>query len=79
MKTTPYFERRIAQRGIDVRWVEEALRHEVKREEQPDGRIRLWGYVQERKLHLRLVLLSDGETLLNAFFDSTFTRKQGRP
>jgi hypothetical protein len=79
MKTTPYFERKIAARDIDMRWVREALNHEVAREVQANGRIRVWGYVAERGLYLRVVLLEDGERLLNAFFDSNFTRKRGQP
>jgi len=44
----------------------------VKREVQPDGRIRLWGYIKEADKHLRVILEPDGETVHNAFFDRRF-------
>jgi hypothetical protein len=47
-------------------------------EEQPDGRLRFWGFVPERGLYLRVIASGDREVLLNAFFDSNFTRKQRR-
>ena len=43
-----------------------------RREEQPDGRIRLWGYAASLGGYLRIVLLSDGETVHNAFFDEDY-------
>jgi hypothetical protein len=36
-------------------------------ESQKDGRIRHWGYVKELGRYLRVVTLSDGETIYNAF------------
>jgi len=43
-----------------------------RREVQPDGRIRLHGYSETLGCYLRLVLLSDGETVHNAFTDDAF-------
>ena len=40
-----------------------------QREVQHDGRILLWGYAASLGGYLRVVLLSDGETVHNAFFD----------
>ena len=37
---------------------------------QPNGRIRYWGRVGER--WLRVVVLEDGKTLHNAFYDRRF-------
>ena len=79
MKAVPYFYRAIEKHGVRENEVRTALRNEVEREVQPGGRIRLWGWVAERGLHLRVILLPDGETLFNAFPDSNFTRKRGRP
>jgi hypothetical protein len=43
------------------------LRRPERREAQKDGRIRLWGYAASLGGYLRVVLLSDGETVHNAF------------
>jgi hypothetical protein len=40
---------------------------------QADGRIRAWGRVPEAEDRwLRVILLADGETVHNAFFDRRF-------
>ena len=40
---------------------------------QPDGRLRLWGQIREAGgKYLRIILLEDGETVHNAFFDRSF-------
>ena len=44
----------------------------VRRETQPDGRIRHWVYVAELGRYLRVVTLEDGETVHNAFPDRDF-------
>ena len=73
MKTTDYFERRLQDRPeIQLIWVEQALKNAIKREVQEDGRIRLWLFVAELDKYLRVVLLEDGETVHNAFFDRGF-------
>ena len=72
MKTTAYFERRRYDHGIEYRHVEEALDGEVHREDQPDGRIRVWGFVSDFDKYVRVILLSDGETVHNAFPDRQF-------
>lgn len=40
---------------------------------QSDGRIRLYGFSASLGIYLRVVLLSDGETVHNAFPDEGFT------
>jgi hypothetical protein len=40
---------------------------------QSDRRIRKWTWVTEENKFLRIVLLEDGETLHNAFFDRDFS------
>jgi len=39
---------------------------------QPDGRIRLYGFAESLSRYLRVVLLSDGETVHNAFADEGY-------
>lgn len=48
------------------------LSNPLKKEIQQDDRIRFWGYVDEIKKYLRVVTLSDGETVHNAFPDRNF-------
>lgn len=47
-----------------------------RREIQSDGRIKLWGYVPEQDRYLRVILLPDGQTVHNAFFDRSFKEDQ---
>ena len=47
----------------------------VRREVQSDGRVRVWTYVAEERKYLRVVFLSDGETVHNAFFDRSFKER----
>jgi len=51
-------------------------RSELKGEQvQADGRIRRWALVPEAgNRYLRVILLADGETVHNAFFDRSYTR-----
>jgi hypothetical protein len=48
------------------------LLNPTRREDQPDGRIRYWGFIQERGFFLRVVTLADGRTVHNAFPDRDF-------
>jgi uncharacterized membrane protein len=43
-----------------------------KTEVQSDGRIRRWAWISEENKFLRVILLEDGETVHNAFFDRSF-------
>ena len=79
MKTTTYFEQSIHDRSIERAWVDAALENEIEREVQPNGRIRIWGWVEARNYYFRVIVLPDGETLLNAFPDRNFTKRRGRP
>lgn len=76
MKFTRYF--------LDVRnrpdrsmilddWLERAINSPVARSVQSDGRIRLWVQIEEMEgRYLRVILMPDGETVHNAFFDRGF-------
>lgn len=47
--------------------------HPIKEAIQSDGRIRRWARIAEMDNRvLRVVLLEDGETVHNAFFDRSF-------
>jgi hypothetical protein len=43
---------------------------------QSDGRIRKWRYIEEVKKYLRVILLEDGETVHNVFFDRRHKEEQ---
>jgi hypothetical protein len=76
MKFTRYFEAlrsRPDRASIREEWIERAIRSPVKETVQADGRIRRWVQVAEMEnRYLRVVLLPDGETVHNAFFDRRF-------
>jgi len=57
-------------------WCERALRQPLRREVQPDGRVRYWIYIEELGKYLRVVTLADGETVHNAFPDRRFKERQ---
>lgn len=53
-------------------WILETIGNPLRTEIQLDGRIRKWRYIEETGKYLRVVLLEDGETVHNAFFDRRF-------
>lgn len=76
VKVTKYFQevRLRPDRAVikDV-WIQRVIKHPENRYVQHDGRIRLWGRVDEMEgRYLRVVLLPDGETVHNAFFDRRY-------
>jgi len=58
---------------IDPMDIRRVIARPAKKMIQPDGRIRLYGFVHDMSTYLRVVLLSDGETVHNAFPDEDFT------
>ena len=75
MKFTSYFLHMIKRPDraiIKTEWVESTIRDPVYSEIQSDGRIRKWKWITEEKKYLRVILLPDGETVHNAFFDRSF-------
>ncbi len=80
MKTTRYFDEQVRRKRpyIDPVWCADIIAAPLRREEQPDGRIRFWGEVipsgEDMPRILRVVTLADGETVHNAFFDRRFRR-----
>ena len=77
MKTTAYFRAmrvRPDRAVIQDEWIERAVREPLREYTQADGRIRRWVRVPEAGDRvLRVILLRDGETVHNAFFDRGFT------
>ncbi len=57
---------------IKEEWIVSAINNPMKTEIQSDGRIRKWIYIEEAGKYLRVILLEDGETIHNAFFDRRF-------
>ena len=76
MKTTQYFNytrKRSDRAWIKEKWIEFVVNNPTKTEVQSDGRIRKWAKISEMDKYLRVILLEDGETVHNAFFDRSFT------
>ena len=57
---------------IKTEWIEQTIADPVYTEIQRDGRIRKWKWIPEEGKFLRVILLADGETVHNAFFDRNF-------
>ena len=58
---------------IQDKWIVHVMEHPVHRQVQEDGRIRLWAVISEAdNRYLRVILLEDGQTVHNAFFDRRF-------
>ena len=76
MKCTQYFlhtRRRTDRKDIKVEWIRRVMENPEKEVIQSDGRFKKWGRIPEADgKYLRVVVLPDGETLHNAFFDRSF-------
>ncbi len=75
MKSTQYFlfmKSRPDRTAIKEEWILETVNNPLKQEIQSDGRIRKWKFIDEAGKYLRVILLEDGETVHNAFFDRSF-------
>jgi len=85
MKTTRYFEEQVLRKRkrpyIRREWCGHVLTNPIRKEVQPDGRVRFWGSLQAIAAEefsgriLRVIPLADGETIHNAFFDRGFQRE----
>ena len=74
MKCTQYFlytRKRLDRAVIKDEWIQRAINKPIQTEIQSDARIRKWVKIQEVNKYLR-VLLPDGETVHNAFFDRDY-------
>ena len=76
MKFTQYFletRKRSDRRVIKNAWILRAIERPIRKEKQSDERIRLWISIPEMDNRmLRVILLEDGETVHNAFFDRQY-------
>lgn len=73
---TPYFALTVMAKA-DRRWIDpidiqRALSQPVRRDRQPDGRVRYWAYIEGLGTYIRVVTLADGETVHNVFMDRDF-------
>ncbi len=78
--STEYFRHvrlRSDRAGIRDEWILRAVNAPIREEVQSDGRIRRWARIPEfENRALRVILLDDGNTVHNAFFDRDFTEEQ---
>jgi hypothetical protein len=76
MKTTKYFESirsRPDRAIIRTEWIQFVIDNPISEVVQEDGRMRRWAQIKEMEnRYLRVILLEDGETVHNAFFDRGF-------
>lgn len=75
MKFTQYFvhmRQRSDRATIKTEWITETIANPDYVEVQVDGRIRKWKKIAEEDKFLRVIVLEDGETVHNAFFDRSF-------
>ncbi|MGM0404343.1 MAG: hypothetical protein ACQERN_14870 [Thermodesulfobacteriota bacterium] len=78
MKTTQYFDytrKRPDRAMIQKDWITLVIEKPEEIQIQSDGRIRKWAMIPEIGKYLRVVLLEDGETVHNAFFDRSYKEK----
>lgn len=75
VKTTRYFQHmrsRPDRAAIWEEWITRVIENPCKVQVQSDGRVRKWGWIPEARKFLRVILLPDGETVHNVFFDRSF-------
>jgi hypothetical protein len=78
MKTTRYFEEQVLRKRpyVERGQCADVIPRPLRRAVQDNGRIRHWGRVLDVRdgtaRILRVVMLDDGETIHNAFFDRDF-------
>ena len=76
LKFTQYFlatRQRPDRVAIREAWIEQVFFRPESEFVQEDGRVRRWAKIVEAEdRYLRVVVLADGETIHNAFFDRSF-------
>lgn len=76
MEFTDYFvsmRQRPDRAVIRDEWVTKVVSEPEREIVQPDGRLRRWACIPEMdNRYLRVILLPDGETIHNAFFDRNY-------
>lgn len=79
MKFTEYFKTmklRPDRANIKLEWIKQTIEAPIKTQIQNDGRIRCWCWIEEEEKYLRVILLEDGQTVHNAFFDRSFKEEK---
>ena len=72
----PYFDRSRNRHPHVTREIAKEVARSYEHEEtQDDGRVRRWGYSEELEKYVWVILLPDGNTILNAFPDRDYERK----
>jgi hypothetical protein len=56
-------------------WIREVIDNAIETRVQADGRFKKWAFIKDAGRFLRVILLEDGETVHNAFFDRGYTEK----
>jgi len=78
MKTTDYFKftrDRADRKEIKDERIEKALYFPIREVRQLDGRFKRWTQISDAgDRYLRVIVLEDGKTVHNAFFDRNFKR-----
>jgi len=72
---TKYFENEVMRKRpyVTVEMCRKVIQNPIKKEVQPDSRVRFWGKIEELgDKYLRVVTLEDGFTIHNAFIDRGF-------
>lgn len=76
MQFTRYFtamRARPDRAAIQLEWIERVVDRPEREMIQEDGRIRRWALIPEAgNRYLRVILLPDGKTVHNAFFDRSY-------
>ncbi|MDP2981771.1 MAG: hypothetical protein Q8O92_00390 [Candidatus Latescibacter sp.] len=81
MKFTKYFQYtrlRPDRARIKYEWITRAIDNPIHEAVQSDGRIKRWAWIEEERKYLRVIVLEDGETVHNAFFDRQFDEEEKR-
>ena len=60
---------------ITTSWIMEVIDNPIETKIQSDGKIKKWAFIPEVGKYLRVILLEDGETVHNAFFDRDYEEK----
>ena len=79
MKCTQHFsfiKQRPDRAIIKEEWILDTIEAPLKTTVQADGRIRKWRFIEDAGKYLRVILLEDGETVHNAFFDRNFKEEE---
>jgi hypothetical protein len=77
MQFTNYFlhtQKRPDRKIIKMEWIQQVYDFPEHEQTQSDARTRKWGYIEEAGRYLRIVVMEDGVTVHNAFFDRDYKR-----